>query len=470
VNSDRQAVDAANIRLLNSLAEWAALHKIPVILAALPHFQTHVFGIHELHIPYFLDPEFAGDPWNVVYHTLADCENGNHSIIEVRPADAIESVTADKIALHLINGSKLEKTGDSVSAAAIAAFFSEQLKCEITFRRSDPDSPAVATVPAFIKNIRHLRVPKEKPYLSIVVVGRHDGFSKGFELRAQLFLDCLSVSASLVPSANFELIFVDYATPTEVKCLSETLKINTHLKTRVRFIIVPIATHIQYSRLINSSVSFLEYIAKNIGIRRADGAFILVTNPDDIIGSDLFRQIEREEFSEMILYRTNRWSANEDIQTISVAELRDALDDVQSLSSLGLTARCPTTMASTSWVTSVDALIRDAWPCGAGDFLLMSRNMWFAVHGFNEYPGNANVDALFLGKLMGIVPGYIRHMIRTPIIHQYHPRQNIFRPAVRNHENLMKKYACDAECPLLGPFDDTDNWGFADQVFNEIHL
>jgi hypothetical protein len=93
--------------------------------------------------------------------------------------------------------------------------------------------------------------------------------------------------------------------------------------------------------------------------------------------------------------------------------------------------------------------------------------MWNAVRGFNEFPANANVDALFLGKLMTIVPGYVRHFLGTPIVHQWHPRQNIFRPSVRQHDALMSEYACRAEGRRLGRYDSSENWGLADESFPE---
>jgi hypothetical protein len=463
--------DDCGVVFLKSLAKWAAGRGIPVTIAALPHFRERIAGVRTVSIPYFVDPEFPNDRWNLLYRIAAECEKANRSVVDVAPDELVRSITADKIAADLLDGAEVEKTAETASVESIAVAV-EELGCTVEFvdGRGATPTPSVE-IPAFVRDVFGRTLPTTETYLSMVVVGRHDGFSKGFEHRAQIFLDSLANSSETVPLANWELIFVDYATPSEVKPLAATFRIPPRLKSRMRFVNVPVSAHVQFSRMTNSSVSFLEYVAKNVGIRRSKGRFILTTNPDNIFGAEFFRQVEREEFNELVLYRANRWSANEGTESrFSADELRMALDNEDSLADLSLSSRCPRSLERTSWQTAVDALVDNAWPCGAGDFLLMSRRMWFAVHGFNEYPGNANVDALFLGKLMVIVPGYVRHIIRTPIIHQYHPRQNIFRPSVREHEALMKDYACHAECPRLGRYEDSDSWGFGDQQFNETYL
>ena len=83
----------------------------------------------------------------------------------------------------------------------------------------------------------------DNPYVSIVIVGRNDNFSKGFEKRAQNFLSVIENYTHEVPLSDFEIIFVDYATPPDEKPLSDVMKFETpFLKEKVRFIKVPLKT------------------------------------------------------------------------------------------------------------------------------------------------------------------------------------------------------------------------------------
>ena len=51
---------------------------------------------------------------------------------------------------------------------------------------------------------------------------------------------------------------------------------------------------------------FFEYIAKNVGIRRASGRFVLSTNPDNIYSDDLIARLAKQDLDEGCFYRVNR--------------------------------------------------------------------------------------------------------------------------------------------------------------------
>ena len=129
-------------------------------------------------------------------------------------------------------------------------------------------------LPSFVTYAANARDKMRQLYSSIVVVGRHDGFAKGFEKRAQIFLDALANHTQKVPLASYEIVFVDYATPTEAAKLSEVFVIHPVLRDKIRFVNVPATSHVRVCHKLNTSISFLEYVAKNIGIRRAkEGTF-----------------------------------------------------------------------------------------------------------------------------------------------------------------------------------------------------
>ena len=406
-------------------------------------------------VPLFIDFNVVNDPSNLFVHSIAEYYNSMN--IRDLNGTKITSLTAKDIASSIV--SSIEKRSKEQFIA----------KESLTITNFTDILVNPQNYPEFVsKAVNHNYELPNEPYLSIVVVGRHDNFSKGFEERAQNFLDTIADHSRKLPLANFEIAFVDYGTPRETTSLSKTLKINKAIKGKIRFIVVPVESHVKLTKRMNQTLSFYEYIAKNIGIRRSTGKFILTTNPDDLISIDFFEMIEREELTDGLLYRANRWSCKEDTKKVlSVQEIVEKLQSPWEIKKQNLSARCPTNIKKTVWFSDAQTLKSEAWPCGAGDFLMLSKEMWRAVQGFNEFPGNANVDALFLGKLMKFVPGYARTIIRSPIVHQYHPRRNIFRPSVKHHEELMNDYACEASCKDLGSYEDTQDWGLANEVFAE---
>ena len=123
------------------------------------------------------------------------------------------------------------------------------------------------------------------PYISIIVAARNDDYGFGFLHRLQVFLDTL---LTLCENHNLdtELIIVEWNPPPETPRLTEVLVWPKNLKLQeVRIIEVPGAIHnkLPYS----GKMSMFEYIAKNVGIRRTRGEYILATNPDILFSDEL---------------------------------------------------------------------------------------------------------------------------------------------------------------------------------------
>ncbi|OHS99024.1 hypothetical protein TRFO_08576 [Tritrichomonas foetus] len=489
-NDAERQIDKQNDDFISKLISWANRKNITITffekqmkshqkISQIIKAKSHNFKIHQ--IPLYIDSEVFYDPHNFIAHTMAECIKTNNSnihkllnLFDINMIEANSNVSLnsiDHILSHKLTSEQIVSQ-KNISLNSILHYIKTEINCNLALKQvsnvsinNNNENEFLQTI---VQNITQYMVKDDKPFVSIVIVGRHDGFSNGFEERTQHFFTSISQHLKNAPLANFEIVFVDYATPTENKKLSEIFQFDETLKKKIRFINVPVKSHYRLNRELNAKVSFYEYIAKNIGIRRAKGKFILTTNPDNLYNSDFFDKIQRKQFNDGILYRTNRFSCKEGIK-YNINELIHILNDTPwSLNDqFELASRCPTNLKGTSFEISVSSLQKDAWPCGAGDFLMMSAKMWDAVGGFNEFPGNANVDALLLGKMMKFVPGYIRFMMRAPIVHQYHPRKNIFRPAVRNHEEMMRSYACSCECKILGKFQDNDNWGLNDETYLE---
>ena len=452
----KKHVHKQEIKFANSLMNWTKINSIPLFFISLPNNENmknilSEKGAYIIEIPYFVDYEMYYDENNVLVHQISKMLARNEPLIDNEfDISNISSFTSKDLSQLILD--KIEKKNLYTKIETSNVVTEEQLE----------------TIKENVKiHFDKMRNIKRNPYLSIVIVGRNDNFSKGFEKRAQNFLSVIENYTYEVPLADFEIVFVDYATPIEEKPLSEVMKIENPLfREKVHFIKVPLKTHHMLTQKLNQTLSFYEYIAKNIGVRRANGTFILTTNPDDILPIDFFEMISRKDFTDGLLYRSMRWSCKEDTEEhMTVNDIEELLKSPWDVKHQDLSMRCPTNIKKTVWFTDIQTLEKEAWSAGAGDFLMLSKDMWDVIHGFNEYPGNANVDALFLGKLMSFVPGYVRTFIRSPIIHQYHPRRNIYRPAVQHHEQLMRKYACSASCPSLNVYEDNPDWGLINELF-----
>lgn len=470
-----------NNLLIDGLIQLTRDWDVNVSFVKLPHAQDMEDLIIDksyfkvIPIPYFIDESFPGDPRNILINAVSECYLRNKTTIDTDIDYKISTLTSKQIGKYILENLKEGVNSplpdhDMITVSELINYLNQT--CCVTLNHDSIQNfqkKAVELPKSFDRYLKYVPQISNKPYVSIVVVGRHDGFSKGFEKRAQTFLDAIGDVTDEVPLASYEIVFVDYATPEENEPLSKVFKIPENIKRKIRFISVPQQCHYDLTVKLNTKMSFFEYIAKNIGIRRSLGEFILTTNPDNILSFDFFETISREDLNSGIVYRAIRWSMTETCkrekdEILNITKqpgLLKFIDDIK--------ARCPTNMQKTVWFTSTETIKREANPCGAGDFLMLSKDMWHAVNGFDEFPGNMNVDALFLGRLMKFVPGYVRYILRSPIVHQYHPRQNIFRPLVPDHEYKMQDYACYASSKDLSQYE-SENWGLGNFQFNETRL
>src|SRR5216683_779231 len=57
-----------------------------------------------------------------------------------------------------------------------------------------------------------------------------------------------------------------------------------------------------------------QMIAKNVGIRRALGEYIIATNIDIIFSDELFAWMKRDSLGDGVVYRSDRWDIPNEIQ------------------------------------------------------------------------------------------------------------------------------------------------------------
>jgi hypothetical protein len=145
----------------------------------------------------------------------------------------------------------------------------------------------------------------DEPYLSVVVTARNDDHGGNPLYRMQAFVDSLlrQCESHRLPS---ELIIVEWNPPEDRPCLVDVLSWpETTEWCAVRIIEVP---HEMHSRLEHAeSLPLFQMIAKNVGIRRARGLFVLATNIDLLFDDALIRRIASRRLQEARLYRVDRF-------------------------------------------------------------------------------------------------------------------------------------------------------------------
>ena len=145
------------------------------------------------------------------------------------------------------------------------------------------------------------------PYLSLVVTARNDDHGGNLLHRMQAFVNgwIAQARAHDIPS---ELIVVEWNPPPDRPRLHEALHWPAETgPCAIRFIEVPPHTHARFTHA--ESLPLYQMIAKNAGIRRARGEFVLATNIDILFSTELAAFLARRPLRRGRMYRIDRHDA-----------------------------------------------------------------------------------------------------------------------------------------------------------------
>ena len=271
----------------------------------------------------------------------------------------------------------------------------------------------------------------ERPKFSFVVTCRNDDYGGNLLNRSSTFVRVLSllVEKYKVPS---ELVFVEYNPIPGKKYLFEELSAPHTSYMQIRGVIVPSEFH-ECIRGENPS-PFMEYIAKNIGVRRARGEYILVTNPDIIFSDELFSFFSKEDsLRQDTFYRVSRYDllvrtfdenlTLEQIFRICRKKIEKILYNKRVIYrsytawlKRFIRARSRKTLRMfpllEKSVEKNDAIIHDM---AAGDFLLAHHTLWEKATGYDETPLCSYMDGYILYVLQCF--GFKQKVLEYPIYH-----------------------------------------------------
>src|ERR1043166_880592 len=148
-------------------------------------------------------------------------------------------------------------------------------------------------------------------YLSLVATARNDDHGGNLLGRMQAFTGGWLAQAKRfgIPS---ELILGEWSPPADRPRLREALNWPAEKgPCAVRVVEVPAELHARYRHA--AALPLYQMIAKNVGIRRARGQFILATNIDILISDELAQHLAARKLERGRMYRIDRHDAMSDV-------------------------------------------------------------------------------------------------------------------------------------------------------------
>ncbi len=240
----------------------------------------------------------------------------------------------------------------------------------------------------------------ERPYLSVVVASRNDGYTGNMLRRLQVFVESVVAQVERFRLSS-ELILVDWNPPPD-KELWEAIRWPATLRAcTIRVITVPPRLHDQFP--LASSLPILVHRARNVGIRRARGLFVLPTSQDILLSDEIAEWIGRRELDPSKMYRVARRDVPEnaldyDSHEERLAYCREHVRVVHERIPSHRISRLP-----------------DLFTNAAGDFTMLSRDMYFNLRGIPEEREfhSMHFDSIFC--FMAHAAGALEHELMDPL-------------------------------------------------------
>lgn len=338
-----------------------------------------------------------------------------------------------------------------------------------------------------------------KPFLSIVVVGRNDNYGGDFTSRLQ---NCISWNTKYLEKNQIdtEFILVNWNPVTENRSLVDEVSWPENRK-HVSYKLITVSNE-EHKAFINpdvrDTVPLFEFIAKNVGIRRAKGDFLLVINGDILIHPAIFDSINSDTLSANTYYRVDRldYQATEELTVESLIEnsfmlfkkgfyykLSSRLGKEFQLKKLERINQLRVDW--NLWKFKHEAILKhlmftidynnggfQAHCQASGDFMLMKREHWMELKGYPEYTSiSTHTDSLLtiLAKAR-----FEEVVFNQPVFHQAHERRYDWNSIQKQNDKFAKAYRFFEDVAIVvrekrstDEFLNPDNWGLKDVNLSE---
>jgi hypothetical protein len=227
------------------------------------------------------------------------------------------------------------------------------------------------------------RLPEDavRPFLSIVLTGRNDSYGSDFNER---FFRTIGFNHRELRARGIahEFVFIEWAPSPEVPRLLDLVfdAVPGLARHAVRWFLVD--PRYQDALSLRPQLRYLEFVAKNVGLRRAQGRFVLSTNCDIYLGRTVLDRLEAGTLEPRTVYRAPRHDLKLAVDQTNLDW--DLLEDPRNLDGAARRLK-PPYMAG-----------------GTGDFILLDRETFHGLHGFNEIYRlvRAGIDRNFVVKAM----------------------------------------------------------------------
>ena len=314
-----------------------------------------------------------------------------------------------------------------------------------------------------------------RPTVSVVVTSRNDDRGGGMLHRMQVFMNGLLRQADQ-HRLPLELIIVEWNPPAGAKRLAEVVNCAAAgPECRVRFIEVPAAVHAKVPHA--DRIALFQFIAKNVGIRRAAGDYVLATNLDVLLSPALMAFLASDRLSPDCFYRVDRYDVEGRVP--SDADIGAQLDycaaHVVLVHSVRGMHKPTLATALARWFSNrfgVDPSAGAIHTQACGDFTLMAREQWHTLGGYPELPSHAYVDGLLC--YMAASSGLRQVILQEPhrVYHQEHAGMFLGSSDERPVMDYQQYRAwCEEMVRTRRPLHvNGDDWGFGRESFKEFEM
>lgn len=286
-------------------------------------------------------------------------------------------------------------------------------------------------------------------YLSIVLCGRNDNYGENYLARLQTCLDSVDF-LSAAYNVPVQVVFVEWNPPKERKTMRDAVRWGSFVQTKIVEVTDEASGCLPFAE---GNSSLHEFIAKNVGIRHADGEFVLCCNSDLIFSPVLFEFFSRRELKTDAMYRTLRVDISQ-LRRMGHATYQDLLAECLAntfqanfLSGTSpLDGRVLSELIAANSQSSfghdhllihslglqrngaplrIEADVLRAFPHlvftnASGDFTLLSKEAWLGLRGYLETACRNHVDAAFCFEAAKFGVAQVLLPLSMLVFHQRH--------------------------------------------------